>query len=64
MHIHDLDTPTLIADLDVLEKNIQDMATRCQNLEIPLRVHTKTHKVPEISKCNSPLVHKGLPVKS
>ncbi len=50
MHIHDLDTPTLIADLDVLEKNIQDMATRCQNLDIPLRVHTKTHKVPEISR--------------
>ncbi|MCG9129771.1 alanine racemase [Candidatus Poribacteria bacterium] len=50
MHIHDLDTPALICDLDVLEKNIQDMATLCQNLEIPLRVHTKTHKVPEISK--------------
>jgi D-serine deaminase-like pyridoxal phosphate-dependent protein len=50
MHINDLDTPTLIADLDVLERNISGMATHCRNIDIPLRVHTKTHKVPEITK--------------
>ncbi len=50
MHINDLDTPSLIADLDVLEKNISGMATHCQDLDIPLRVHTKTHKIPEIAK--------------
>lgn len=50
MHINDLDTPTLIADLDVLEQNINGMATHCRNIDIPLRVHTKTHKVPEIAK--------------
>lgn len=50
MHINDLDTPALIADLDVLEKNIGGMANHCSEIGIPLRVHTKTHKVPEIAK--------------
>lgn len=50
MNIADLDTPALIADLDVLERNINGMATRCRNIGIPLRVHAKTHKVPEIAK--------------
>jgi len=50
MNIADLDTPVLIADLDVLERNINGMATRCRNIGIPLRVHSKTHKVPEIAK--------------
>ncbi|MDE0314053.1 MAG: alanine racemase [Candidatus Poribacteria bacterium] len=49
MHINDLDTPALIADLDVLEQNIKGMAIHCRNIDIPLRVHTKTHKVPEIA---------------
>ncbi len=50
MNIDALDTPALVADLDVLERNIEDMATHCDQLGIPLRVHTKTHKVPEIAK--------------
>jgi D-serine deaminase-like pyridoxal phosphate-dependent protein len=50
MHIYDLDTPALVADLDVLERNIQGMALLCAEIGIALRVHTKTHKVPEIAK--------------
>ena len=50
MKIDALDTPTLVADMDVLEQNIDGMAQHCQQLGIPLRVHTKTHKVPEIAK--------------
>ena len=50
MHIYDLDTPALVVDLDVLERNIRNMAEHCANLGIALRVHTKTHKVPEIAK--------------
>ena len=50
MNIAALDTPTLAADLDVLEQNIDGMAQHCHQLGIPLRVHTKTHKVPEIAK--------------
>lgn len=50
MNIAALDTPALAADLDVLERNIEGMATHCDQLGIPLRVHTKTHKVPEIAQ--------------
>ncbi len=50
MNFADLDTPTLVADLDVLERNIEGMAAHCHQLGVPLRVHSKTHKVPEIAK--------------
>jgi D-serine deaminase-like pyridoxal phosphate-dependent protein len=50
MHIYDLDTPAVVIDLDVLESNIQNMASHCADLDIALRPHTKTHKIPEIAK--------------
>lgn len=49
MHIDDLDTPAYIADLDVMERNIANMAAHCRDLDMPLRVHTKSHKIPEIA---------------
>ena len=50
MHFTELDTPALCVDLDVLEKNIDDLQSACNQLEIPLRVHTKTHKTPAIAR--------------
>ena len=50
MHFTELDTPALCIDLDVLEKNIDDLQNACNRLEIPLRVHTKTHKTPAIAR--------------
>lgn len=41
-------TPHLVADLDVLERNIADMATRGRALGVDLRPHVKTHKIPQI----------------
>jgi D-serine deaminase-like pyridoxal phosphate-dependent protein len=49
MQIHDLDTPAVICDLDKLERNIHEMHTRCRNLGLPLRSHTKSNKIPEIA---------------
>ena len=49
MHFTELDTPALAVDLDVLENNISTLQTACDSLEIGLRVHTKTHKTPEIA---------------
>jgi len=49
MHIYDLDTPVLTVDLDILEHNIHNMAGKCRELDIALRPHIKTHKVPEIA---------------
>ena len=50
MHFCELDTPALCVDLDVLDKNIADLQAACDHLDIPLRVHTKTHKTPAIAQ--------------
>jgi D-serine deaminase-like pyridoxal phosphate-dependent protein len=47
--VGDLDTPAFIIDLDVLEKNIRDMANHCREVGIPLHVHCKTNKIPQIA---------------
>jgi D-serine deaminase-like pyridoxal phosphate-dependent protein len=39
----------MIIDLDLLEKNIREMQEVCRNADIPLQVHIKTHKIPEIA---------------
>jgi D-serine deaminase-like pyridoxal phosphate-dependent protein len=49
MLIHDLDTPAVVCDLDKMERNIRDMAERCRQVDIPLRSHTKSNKIPEIA---------------
>ena len=49
MQFTELDTPALVIDLDVLERNIRKLQQACDELEIDLRVHTKTHKTPEIA---------------
>ena len=49
MLIHDLDTPAVVCDLDKLERNIRDYAAHTRSVGIPLRSHTKSHKIPEIA---------------
>ena len=50
VHFTELDTPALVVDLDGLERNIRTLQQACDQLEIDLRVHTKTHKTPEIAR--------------
>jgi D-serine deaminase-like pyridoxal phosphate-dependent protein len=47
--IDDLETPAVTCDLDVLERNIRQMAERCREVDIPFRAHTKSHMIPEIA---------------
>lgn len=49
MLIHDLDTPAVVCDLDQLERNLQETAASCRAVGIPLRSHTKSHKILEIA---------------
>ena len=49
MTVDNLDTPSYLVDLDVMESNITNMANHCNEIGIPLRVHTKSHKIPEIA---------------
>lgn len=46
--IHDLETPSVLIDLDRLERNIARMSARAKEAGVSLRPHAKTHKIPEI----------------
>ncbi len=45
-----LDTPALLVDLDVLERNITTMAREVSRRGVALRPHFKTHKAPQIAE--------------
>ncbi len=49
MPIQDLDTPSLLLDLDALDSNIERMAKFFASRPARLRPHTKTHKTPIIA---------------
>lgn len=50
MKIHDLETPSVLIDLDKMERNIGRMQARCDQLGLKFRPHIKTHKIPDIAK--------------
>ncbi len=50
MFIADLETPAIVVDLDVMERNISRMAEYCRSHNLRLRPHTKSHKIPELAK--------------
>ncbi len=62
--IHDLATPALLVDLDVLEANLQRMANRCRTLGVSLRPHIKTHKCIEIGRLQHARGASGLTVST
>lgn len=49
IHKDEIETPALVVDLDILERNIEAMATAARLGGVTLRPHTKTHKVPAIA---------------
>ena len=48
--IEDLPTPSVLVDLDVLEKNVRAMQDRARSAGVKLRPHAKTHKSPEVAR--------------
>src|SRR5262245_56241965 len=50
MHVSELDTPALLIDLDIFERNLCRVAEYAKAHDLRLRPHTKTHKVPEVGK--------------
>ena len=50
MNAHDLDTPCLLLDLDVVESNIARMAAFLEGKTARLRPHFKTPKTPEVAR--------------
>jgi D-serine deaminase-like pyridoxal phosphate-dependent protein len=45
----DIDTPDILVDLDILQRNIDRMAAAVRAKGLSLRPHAKTHKIPEIA---------------
>jgi D-serine deaminase-like pyridoxal phosphate-dependent protein len=48
--IHDLETPAVLIDLDVVEANIQQAQSLFDDLGIGFRPHIKTHKLPFLAE--------------
>lgn len=60
--IHELSTPTVVVDVEVLDENLRRMADYCRTHGMHLRPHTKTHKSIEISQQQLALGAIGLTV--
>lgn len=50
MHISELDTPAVLIDLDILERNLRRAQDYLTSHEIRFRPHIKTHKLPQIAR--------------
>jgi D-serine deaminase-like pyridoxal phosphate-dependent protein len=50
LFLSDLETPAIVVDLDVMERNLSRMADYCRANNLRLRPHTKTHKIPQLAK--------------
>ncbi len=46
----ELDTPALVVDLDVLERNLRHMQEGADRAGLQMRPHIKAHKTPEIAR--------------
>ena len=48
--IADLETPAVLVDLDIVERNVASMQARARAAGVRLRPHAKTHKAPQIGR--------------
>ncbi len=62
MLIRQLDTPALLVDLDIMERNLRRAAEYARAHDLRLRPHTKTHKIPELARLQLDLGAAGLTV--
>jgi D-serine deaminase-like pyridoxal phosphate-dependent protein len=60
--VGDLDTPALLIDLDILERNLARVASYAREHGLRLRPHTKTHKIPALARKQIALGAAGLTV--
>jgi D-serine deaminase-like pyridoxal phosphate-dependent protein len=64
MHIDELQTPALLIDLDILERNLATMQAKADRLGVLLRPHIKTHKCNEIGRRQQARGAKGITVST
>lgn len=64
MTIHELPTPALLLDQEVLERNLTRMQERANSFGVSLRPHIKTHKCIEIGNHQMELGARGITVST
>ena len=62
LHVSELETPALVIDLDILERNLARLAEYGRENHLRLRPHTKTHKIPALARKQLDLGAAGLTV--
>jgi len=62
MHVSEIDTPALVVDLDIFERNLHRVADYAREHALRLRPHSKTHKSVWIGKQQLDLGAAGLTV--
>lgn len=62
MRISDLDTPAIVIDLDIMERNLCAVANYADAHHLRLRPHTKTHKITALGRRQIELGAVGLSV--
>jgi D-serine deaminase-like pyridoxal phosphate-dependent protein len=62
MHVSEIDTPAVVIDLDVMERNLNRAAAYARSNGLRLRPHTKTHKIPSLARQQLALGAAGLTV--
>jgi D-serine deaminase-like pyridoxal phosphate-dependent protein len=62
MHISEIDTPAIVIDLDIMERNLRRVAEYARQNDLRLRPHTKTHKIPALGRRQIELGAAGLTV--
>ena len=62
MNVSELDTPALLIDLDVMERNLEHVAGYAREHGLRMRPHTKTHKIPALARRQIALGAAGLSV--
>ncbi|HEV2448427.1 MAG TPA: alanine racemase, partial [Candidatus Sulfopaludibacter sp.] len=50
MHVAEIDTPALVVDLDILDRNLARVAGYARDHALRLRPHTKTHKSVQLGR--------------
>ena len=50
MKFSDIDTPAVIVDLNIVQSNIRRFQSYCDSIDLKLRPHIKTHKIPMLAK--------------
>ncbi|MBW1955372.1 MAG: alanine racemase [Deltaproteobacteria bacterium] len=56
----DIDTPALLIDLDVVERNLDRMQKKAESAGASLRPHVKAHKIPELARLQIQMGAKGI----